>query len=103
MHLMRYFFSDNSPDVTHICAIHNKLFILGLDHGATVDEYFGMLCQPEQGVQGEQMERFLSELTSRRDTDEELNRAILLWNDMHKKKEEPRHDYPIETPVHPTH
>ena len=92
IHLMRYFFSDSSPDITHICAIHNKLFILGMDHGATVDEYFGMLCQPEQGVQGEQMERILSDWENRDDTDEELKRAILLWNDMHKKKEEQHHD-----------
>lgn len=93
IHLMRYFFSDKPQNVTHICATHNKLFILGLDHGATVDEYFGMLCQLEQGVQGEQMERFLSEWENRDDTDEELKRAILLWNDMHKKKEEePDHD-----------
>ena len=86
IHLMRYFFSDSSPDITHICAIHNKLFILGMDHGATVDEYFGMLCQLEQGVQGEQMERILSEWENRDDTDEELKRAILLWNDMHKNE-----------------
>lgn len=93
IHLMRYFFSDNSPDITHICAIHNELFILGMDHSATVDEYFDMLCQLEQGVQGEQMERFLSKWENRDDTDEELKRAILLWNDMHKKKEEePDHD-----------
>lgn len=86
IHLMRYFFSDNSPDVTHICAIHNKLFILGLDHGATVDEYFGMLCQLDQGVQNEQMEQFLSEYSARSDVDEELKRAIQLWTDMHKKE-----------------
>ena len=89
---MRYFFSDNSPDITHICAIHNELFILGMDHSATVDEYFGMLCQLEQGVQGEQMERFLSEWENRDDTDEELKQAIRLWNDMRKKEEEPDHD-----------
>ena len=88
---MRYFFSDNRPDITRICAIHNELFILGLDHGATVDEYFGMLCQLDQGVQDEQMEQFLSELSIRRDTDEELKQAILLWRDM-QKKEEPHHD-----------
>ena len=79
IHLMRYFFSESHPfDVTHICSIHNKLFILGMDHGATVDEYFGMLCQLEQGVQDEQMERFLSEWENRDGTDEKLKRAILL-------------------------
>ena len=91
IHLMRYFFSDNRPDITRICAIHNELFILGLDHGATVDEYFGMLCQLDQGVQNEQMEQFLSELSIRRDTDAELKQAILLWRDM-QKKEESHHD-----------
>ena len=104
IHLMRYFFSESHPlDVTHICSIHNKLFILGMDHGATVDEYFGMLCQLEQGVQGEQMERILSEWENRDGTDEKLKRAILLWNDMHKKKEEQHRDYPVETPLHPAH
>lgn len=91
IHLMRHFFSDKPQDVTHICAIHNKLFILGLDHGATVDEYFGMLCQLEQGVQGEQMERFLSEWENRNNTDRELKQAIRLWHDM-RKMEEPHHD-----------
>ena len=87
IHLMRYFFSDKSPDVTHICAIHNKLFILGLDHGATVDEYFGLLCQLEQGAPEDKLEQFLSELTNQRDSDEELKQAIQLWNDMHRKVE----------------
>lgn len=91
IHLMRYFFSDKPQDVTHICAIHNELFILGMDHGATVDEYFGMLCQLEQGVQGEQMERFLSEWENRNNTDKELKQAIRLWHDM-RKMEEPHHD-----------
>ena len=31
IHLTRYFFSDNRPDITRICAIHNKLFILSND------------------------------------------------------------------------
>ena len=92
IHLMRYFFSDNSPDVTHICAIHNGLFILGLDHGATVDEYFGLLCQLDQGMQDEQMERFLSKYSARSDVDVELKQAILLWNDMPKKEEGLDHD-----------
>ena len=92
IHLMRYFFSESHPlDVTHICAIQNELFILGLDHGATVDEYFGMLCQLERGVQDDQMERFLSEWANRSDTDEELKQAVQLWHDM-RKKEEPHHD-----------
>ena len=87
IHLMRYFFSDNFPDITHICAIHNELFIFGLDHGATVDEYFGLLCQLDQGVQGEQMERFLSGWANRDDVDEELKQALQLWGDMHRKAE----------------
>ena len=92
IHLMRYFFSDKPPDITRICAIHNELFILGLDHGATVDEYLGMLCQLDQSVQGEQMERFLLEYSARSDVDVELKRAILLWNDMLKKEEGLDHD-----------
>ena len=91
IHLMRYFFSDSSPDITHICAIHNKLFILGMDHGAIVDEYFGMLCQLAQDVPDEQMERFLSEWENRNNTDKELKQAIRLWHDM-RKMEEPHHD-----------
>ena len=93
IHLMWYFFSESHPlDVTHICSIHNKLFILGMDHGATVDEYFGMLCQLGQGAPEDKLEQFLSELSNRRDTDEELKQAIRLWNDMRKKEEEPDHD-----------
>ena len=83
---MRYFFSDKSPDVTHICAIHNDLFILGVDHGATADEYFGMLCQLEQGVQEDKLEQLLSEYAARNDADKELKQAIQLWTDMHKNE-----------------
>lgn len=83
---MRYFFSDKPQDVAHICATHNKLFILGLDHGATVDEYFGILCQLEQGAPEDKMEQFLSEYAARNDTDKALKQAILLWTDMHKKE-----------------
>ena len=86
IHLMRYFFSDNSPDVTHICAIHNKLFILGLDHGATVDEYFGMLCQLEQGAPEDKLEQFLAEYAVRNDADEALKQAIRLWNNIKKSE-----------------
>ena len=86
IHLMRYFFSDKSPDVTHICAIHNDLFILGVDHGATADEYFGMLCQLEQGVQEDKLEQLLSEYAARNDADKELKQAIQLWTDMHKNE-----------------
>lgn len=86
IHLMRYFFSDKPQDVAHICATHNKLFILGLDHGATVDEYFGILCQLEQGAPEDKMEQFLSEYAARNDTDKALKQAILLWTDMHKKE-----------------
>ena len=92
IHLMRYFFSDNSPDITHICAIHNELFILGLDRGATVDEYFGMLCQLEQGAPEDKLEQFLAEHTVRNDVDAELKQAIRLWHDIRKKEEEPDHD-----------
>ena len=87
IHLMRYFFSDKPPDVTHICAIRNELFILGLDHGATVDEYFGMLCQLDQGTPEDKMEQFLAEYAVRNDADAELKQAIRLWNDMHRKAE----------------
>ena len=86
IHLMRYFFSDNSPDITHICAIHNELFILGLDRGATVDEYFGMLCQLEQGAPEDKMEQFLAEYTARNAMAEELKQAIRLWNNIKKSE-----------------
>ena len=102
IHLMRYFFSDSSPDITHICAIHNKLFILGMDHGATVDEYFGMLCQLEQGASEDKLEQFLAEYTARNAMAEELKQAIRLWNNIKRVKEEQYHDYPIEIPLHPT-
>ena len=87
IHLMRYFFSEGHPlDVTHICSIHNKLFILGLDHSATVDEYFGMLCQLEQGAPEDKLEQFLAEYAARNDADEELKQAIQLWNNMKKSE-----------------
>ena len=86
IHLMRYFFSDSSPDITHICAIHNKLFILGMDHGATVDEYFGMLCQLEQGASEDKLEQFLAEYTARNAMAEELKQAIRLWNNIKKSE-----------------
>ena len=65
--------------MAHICATHNKLFILGLDHGATVDEYFGMLCQLEQGAPEDKLEQFLAEYAARNDTDKALKQAIRLW------------------------
>ena len=92
IHLMQFFISDKHPDVTRICAIHNELFILGLDHGATVDEHFGMLCQLEQGAPEDKLEQFLAEYTVQNDVDAELKQAIRLWHDIRKKEEEPDHD-----------
>ena len=87
IHLMRYFFSESHPlDVTHICSIHNKLFILGMDHGATADEYFGMLCQLEQGASEDKLEQFLAEYTARNAMAEELKQAIRLWNNIKKSE-----------------
>lgn len=88
IHIMHYFFSrDYNFNVNHICAIHNKLFILGLDHGATCNEYFGMLCQLYQGMPEEKMEQLLLEYSSQSGADEELKQAIRLWRSFDRREE----------------